>query len=195
MCFGYPLVLDGAPAADGGDQTRNVAMGDDSHFVTTFVTKAAASANVGPTQVCGGAVKPLKESQDSDFRANIVTSPVRSEAWWLYAQMLSKLNQYPADLSAWCGEECTCHPWLFQQQQRDCAGVDIENRNLQVCEVVEAVRNDLGYASRSRRWKIFSSMPIGWSKSGGTCERRNLAGNRRIEHGLFAGYFAGKCLH
>ena len=55
MCFGYPLVLDGAPAADGGDQTRNVAMGDDSQsFATTFVTKAAASANVGPTQVWGG---------------------------------------------------------------------------------------------------------------------------------------------
>ena len=153
--------MGGAPAADGGDQTRNVAMGDDSQsFATTFVTKAAASANVGPTQVWGGGEAAEEESQDSDFRANIVTSTVRSEAWWLYAQMLSKLNQYPADLSAWC-EGCACHPWLFQQQQqRDSAGVDIENRDLQVCEVVEAVRKDLGYASGQGDGRYFRPCPL-----------------------------------
>ena len=40
------------------------------------------------------------------------------------------------------------------------AGVDIENRDLQVCEVVEAVRKDLGYASGQGDGRYFRPCPL-----------------------------------
>ena len=98
--------------------------------------------------------RPREDEDMADFRVDAVTAAVQSEAWWLYTCMLAKLNQFPADLGAWA-EGCSCHPWLVSQK-----GFRAETEDDQTCDVLEALRKQMGYPSGSGDGRHFGPCPL-----------------------------------
>ena len=108
--------------------------------------------------------QPRREDMEGDFEVNIVSAAIQSESFWLYTCMLSKLNQFPADLAAWA-EGCACHPWLVQGENFD---MNAESPQLdagstearEVSDVLEQVRRSLGYAAGVGDGKFFRPCPL-----------------------------------
>lgn len=98
--------------------------------------------------------------EDSDrLDVALLTTTIRSEWWWFYAQMILRLNSFSSDFSSWC-EGCECHFWLKPKYVQSHAGGRSRAVYSDECEQLRAARKSQGFQSGHGDGPEFSPCPL-----------------------------------
>ena len=136
------------------------------NFAKNLGSQKVATERVGPQQVweptaahpCGSSGGSCGKGRGflEDFSADLVTSAIRSNSFWLYCAMLTKLGKLSVELCKWC-EGCDCHSWLHTGfELEEGANISLPSAS----DRLEAARLMPGYPRGVGDGKHFAPCPL-----------------------------------
>ena len=81
---------------------------------TVWNPQAFLIADQGPSSEAAGpnpASDPIASLSSNEFHVKQITEAIRSNSFWIYARMISKLNGVAASFESFM-ESCACHSWI-----------------------------------------------------------------------------------